>query len=312
MIDDSGRVNANGFPVTIGGGGGTPPPPTDNVPSISITSPTSSGSYSTAQTTMSLTGSASDDRGLSNVTWSNNRGGSGTATNSSGNWTSWSIPSVNLAAGVNVITVTAVDNASQTGTATLTVTSGTSATAWSAVSQIGDPAWKNSTAVRTVRLLVEGAHVVQGAPAIRLAFRGRTSGNYTIRNVSIAEHVAGTSDGSVTDATWTRVTFDGRSVSSWSSDAVTIPPGAEKLSDAVSFNLQPGKSYYVTFKIDSGPSYLNAPSSFRELYTDDDNSAVVDWSSLQFSRVQEYHAFSAIYAVTGGAPAAPTNVRISP
>jgi hypothetical protein len=52
------------------------------------------------------------------VTWSNDRGGSGTATGSS----SWSVTGITLQSGANIITVTGRDAAGNTGTATLTVT----------------------------------------------------------------------------------------------------------------------------------------------------------------------------------------------
>src|SRR5205807_1524422 len=53
-------------------------------------------------------------------TWTNNRGGSGTATGS----TDWNIAAVGLQPGTNVITVTARDGANNPGTDTLTITYG--------------------------------------------------------------------------------------------------------------------------------------------------------------------------------------------
>jgi hypothetical protein len=52
------------------------------------------------------------------VTWSNNRGGSGTATGT----TSWTVRSVALQSGDNVLTVTAHDAAGNVATSILTVT----------------------------------------------------------------------------------------------------------------------------------------------------------------------------------------------
>jgi hypothetical protein len=88
-------------------------------PTISITSPTASGSYSTGSATVALAGTASDNVGVTSVTWrnaANNASGSATGTGS------WSIASVALVSGVNAITVTAHDAAGNTGGAPLTVT----------------------------------------------------------------------------------------------------------------------------------------------------------------------------------------------
>ncbi len=88
-------------------------------PSISITSPTSGPTYSTGNGSVSLAGFASDDRAVTSVTWVNDRGGSGTAAGT----TNWTISSVFLSAGANVITVTAWDAAANQRSAVLTVTS---------------------------------------------------------------------------------------------------------------------------------------------------------------------------------------------
>ncbi len=97
-----------------------PPPPTTDTtpPAATITGPTSNPTYSTTTTPLSISGSASDTVGVTQVTWSNNRGGSGTCTGT----TSWSASGIALLSGQNVITVTARDGAGNTGTDTLTVT----------------------------------------------------------------------------------------------------------------------------------------------------------------------------------------------
>jgi hypothetical protein len=55
---------------------------------------------------------------VTQVTWSNDRGGSGTASGT----TSWTVSGITLQSGANVLTVTARDAAGNTGTDTLTVT----------------------------------------------------------------------------------------------------------------------------------------------------------------------------------------------
>jgi hypothetical protein len=87
-------------------------------PTINITTPTSSPTYSTTATTVNLAGTASDDTGVTRVTWSNSRGGAGNASGTG----SWSANDVPLQSGANLITVTAYDAAKNAGTATLTVT----------------------------------------------------------------------------------------------------------------------------------------------------------------------------------------------
>ena len=70
--------------------------PTDiSAPSVTITSPTSNSTYSTNISYLSIGGTASDDVGVTQVTWSNSRGGSGTCTGT----TSWSTNNISLSGG---------------------------------------------------------------------------------------------------------------------------------------------------------------------------------------------------------------------
>ncbi len=90
----------------------------DAAPTVTIASPTSSPTFTTTATTIDLAGTAADDVGVTQVSWVNNRGGSGTASGTA-SWTATAIP---LLQGDNVITVTATDAQGQTGTDILTVT----------------------------------------------------------------------------------------------------------------------------------------------------------------------------------------------
>ncbi|MFH2060863.1 MAG: Ig-like domain-containing protein [Pseudomonadota bacterium] len=85
-------------------------------PEIAITTPTSGSSYETKSDSLSIGGTASDAIGVIQVAWSNSRGGSGTATGT----TSWNVPDISLGEGQNVITITARDEAGNTGTGILT------------------------------------------------------------------------------------------------------------------------------------------------------------------------------------------------
>jgi len=105
-----------GAGTTGGSGGGTG---SDTVrPSIAITVPTSGGAYTTSSASVTLQGTASDNVGVTRVSWTNSSGGAGTATGT----TSWTASGIALQPGSNVLTVTAFDAAGNTGTVTLTVT----------------------------------------------------------------------------------------------------------------------------------------------------------------------------------------------
>jgi hypothetical protein len=87
-------------------------------PSIRITSPTTSSSYSTNAALLTVAGVASDDVGVTRVIWSNSRGGKGTATGTS----NWSISNITLLTGTNTIYVRAYDARGRSRTAQLAVT----------------------------------------------------------------------------------------------------------------------------------------------------------------------------------------------
>ena len=87
-----------------------PPPPT-----AEITIPTTDPSWETQVQPLSMAGTASST--TVSISWTNDRGGSGTAQGT----TQWTIDSVALFAGVNVVTVTANDAYGQSGTTQLEV-----------------------------------------------------------------------------------------------------------------------------------------------------------------------------------------------
>ena len=109
--DAAGNTGTDSITVTY-----TPPDTED--PTVTITTPTSSSSYDTSSSTVTLGGSSSDNVGVTQVSWVNSTGGSGTASGT----TSWSVSGISLQQGDNVITVTAQDAAGNTGTDSITVT----------------------------------------------------------------------------------------------------------------------------------------------------------------------------------------------
>ena len=87
-------------------------------PAVNISEPTSVGSYTSNAGSLSIKGGASDNQGVSRVTWSNDRGGGGDAIGTS----DWTVNGISLLPGVNVLTVTAFDLAGNTAKASIAVT----------------------------------------------------------------------------------------------------------------------------------------------------------------------------------------------
>ncbi len=116
-------------------------------PVITITSPTSSSTFTTSSSPLTLGGTASDNVGVTQVTWANSRGGSGTATGT----TSWTAGGIVLQTGSNVLTVTARDAAGNTRTATATVTlSDTTAPTVTITSPTSSPTFATSSSPLTL------------------------------------------------------------------------------------------------------------------------------------------------------------------
>ncbi|MBA3936790.1 MAG: prolyl oligopeptidase family serine peptidase [Planctomycetes bacterium] len=120
-------VGANAITVTATDGAGNTATATVSItrtttvdttaPNIVITSPSTS-SLTTSATSAALVGTATDAGGITKVTWVNSLGGGGTASGT----TAWSIASVPLAIGTNVITAIATDGAGNTAGAVVNIT----------------------------------------------------------------------------------------------------------------------------------------------------------------------------------------------
>src|SRR5439155_24301889 len=125
-------------------------------PTVTISAPTSGPTFTTSTSSLTLAGTASDNVGVTQVTWMNSLGGNGTATGT----TSWTA-GVALQTGANVLTVQAWDAAGNTATATLTVTL-TDTFAFA-----DDPLAAQSTMVKAVHILelraaIESVRVARG------------------------------------------------------------------------------------------------------------------------------------------------------
>lgn len=92
--------------------------PMPSQPTVTITSPTSSSTYTTRDPVIALGGTAADDGGVTRVMWLNDVGPSGMAVGT----TNWTATGIALRLGTNVITVVAENVAGYISTATLTVT----------------------------------------------------------------------------------------------------------------------------------------------------------------------------------------------
>lgn len=96
----------------------SPNPTQDTVaPAIAITGPTSAVSFSSATESVILSGTAMDNVGISELSYANSLGGVGTVALV----TNWRIDNLSLAAGDNVITVTARDAVGNVSTDTITI-----------------------------------------------------------------------------------------------------------------------------------------------------------------------------------------------
>jgi hypothetical protein len=174
-------------------------------PVVTVTGPTSAATHTSTASSVALAGTASDQVGVTQVTWVNNRGGSGTATGTS----SWTAASVALQVGSNAITVTARDAAGNTGTDVITVTYNVPPTLAAIANQ-------STAAGQTVSLQLAGsdpngtavsysatglpAGLSLGATSGLITGAPTTSGTYSV--------VATVSDGSLTASrtfTWTVV-----------------------------------------------------------------------------------------------------------
>lgn len=87
-------------------------------PSLNITSPTIDSSYTSNLPVLNLAGTASDNLGVTQVVWSNDRQGTGVASGT----LQWSASQIPLQTGLNKITVTAWDVRGNSASTTISVT----------------------------------------------------------------------------------------------------------------------------------------------------------------------------------------------
>ena len=125
--------------------------PDTSAPTVSLSSPTSGGSYATGASALTVSGTATDNVGVTQVAWSNDRGGSGTASGT----TSWKVSNIQLSAGSNTLTFTAKDAAGNQGGKTLVVTYTAPDTSAPTVS-LSSPTSGGSYATESAAMMVTG------------------------------------------------------------------------------------------------------------------------------------------------------------
>lgn len=89
----------------------------DTAPSIIILSPVEGDTYTSVDSNVTLSGSATDDHDLQQITWQSSSGTSGTTSGTD----AWTTEAIALVEGSNVITVTATDSAGNEGQDTITI-----------------------------------------------------------------------------------------------------------------------------------------------------------------------------------------------
>lgn len=153
--------------------------PDNTKPALRVTSPTTAASFTNTTGAVNLAGTASASAGLSQVTWSNDRGGAGVAAGLA----SWNIRGLTLAPGLNQITVAATD---LMGNSTQAVLSATYLVPPFFISQ---PQSQLAATNAEVRFTVEAG----GDSPLRYQWRrnggnipGATNDSYTITNVTPA------------------------------------------------------------------------------------------------------------------------------
>ncbi|MCG6906911.1 MAG: Ig-like domain-containing protein, partial [Desulfobacteraceae bacterium] len=158
------------------------------IPTIALSSPTSGGSYATGNSSLTVSGTAGDNVGVTQVTWKNDRGGSGTASGTS----SWSVNGIPLSVGTNTLTFTAKDAAGNNGSKTLVVTYSAPDTTAPTVS-LSTPTSGGSYATESAAMMVTGTAtdnvgVTQVAWSNDRGGSGTASGTGSWTAASIALH----------------------------------------------------------------------------------------------------------------------------
>jgi len=150
----------------------------DNAPpTVTIQTPTSNPTFDTSSSPITLTGTAMDNIGVTAVSWTNDRGGSGDCTGAA----SWSCSNIPLQSGANLLTVRAVDAVTNAGTDTLTVTF-SSGSLLPTLSGIGPPSGAQGS---NVNVTLTGTGFLAGMTV-------NAGAGITVSNVNVASALSAT------------------------------------------------------------------------------------------------------------------------
>jgi hypothetical protein len=144
---------------------------------IQIVKPSTSGSYASSANTVVLSGVAADPSGIDHVSWSNSRGGVGITAGTS----TWSAGPIWLAAGQNVLTITAFAKSGATASASLTVSYTPPSTA---------PPQATDKAAPTLTITAPASTNVSTTAAV-ITFAGAAADNVGVTAVTWTNSVAG-------------------------------------------------------------------------------------------------------------------------
>ena len=149
--------------------------------------------------------------------------------------------------------------------------------AWTAVAQNPAGSWQNSNFDnRTFRMLLKGSAITASGAPVYVTLRGRTTGSYTLENLSLVPRDGTTLNGV---GLLQPVTFSGAS-------SVTVNANQTVTSDPVAFSLAPGQDVFLTFWVPDGSAgvYRDGGTETAAWYiTGTDQSGVVDWTPLVIS-----------------------------
>ncbi len=108
-------------------------------PTVAITTPTTAATIARNCSTLTMSGTASDNKGVASLTWANSANSKTGDCDYDG--TSWSVEKISLVKGENPITITASDAAGNTAMATITVTyiNSVPGTAWKGLAMVSLP-----------------------------------------------------------------------------------------------------------------------------------------------------------------------------
>ncbi len=178
---------------------------------------------------------------------------------------------------------------------TVSPAGGGGTTGWTADAQNPTGIWRDSGFDnRTFRTLLKGSAITAGGSPVQVTFRGRTSGSYTLENLSLVPREGTTLNGA---GPLQPVTFNGGATS------VTVPAGGTVTSDPIAFTLAPGQDVFLTFWVPPGSSgvYRDGGTETAAWYVNGTNvSGVLDWTPLTISGTKA-HVYDAVLVVVQNA-----------